>query len=254
MTSYSIQHASVATSTTTGNERIPGQGRSKICTAAETAAQGGGVCNLVSQAFVDQEASADLAIQNSGGCRADIAQGDFSASNVYEVLPYNNTMVALEMTGAQIIQVLNEAIESAVKADTPSTGSYPYGAGIRFDVDTTQGFPNYLSNVEVNSRLAATWAAIGTTTTYKVLANSFIAMGGDGYAAFGTVAADKVTELEAIDSSMLFDYALAKTMLVDPPLATYSTQSFTNTTAAPTSDVIATVEADICEFGSLFLF
>lgn len=35
-------------------ERIPGQGRSTICPVEESAEQGGGVCNLVAQAFLDQ--------------------------------------------------------------------------------------------------------------------------------------------------------------------------------------------------------
>lgn len=35
-------------------ERIPGQGRSTLCPVEETADQGGGACNLVAQAFLDQ--------------------------------------------------------------------------------------------------------------------------------------------------------------------------------------------------------
>lgn len=37
------------------------------------------------------------------------------------------------MTGAEIRQVLNEAVDYAF-APTGSTGSYPYAAGLRFDV------------------------------------------------------------------------------------------------------------------------
>merc|ERR1712048_237409 len=64
-------------------ERIPGQGRSLICSPEETSAQGGGVCNLVAQAFMEQALTADFAIQNGGGCRTDIFAGDFTIDNAY---------------------------------------------------------------------------------------------------------------------------------------------------------------------------
>lgn len=57
-------------------ERIPGQGRSAVCSPKETIAQGGGACNLVAKAFLDQAPSADVAIQNGGGCRVDIFAGE----------------------------------------------------------------------------------------------------------------------------------------------------------------------------------
>lgn len=48
-------------------ERIPGQGRSTICPAEASKEQGGGVCNLVAQAFLSQTLEAQVAIQNGGG-------------------------------------------------------------------------------------------------------------------------------------------------------------------------------------------
>jgi 5'-nucleotidase / UDP-sugar diphosphatase len=48
-------------------ERIPGQGRSKICPVEASATQGGGVCNIVAQAFLSRTLEADVAIQNAGG-------------------------------------------------------------------------------------------------------------------------------------------------------------------------------------------
>jgi 5'-nucleotidase / UDP-sugar diphosphatase len=48
-------------------ERVPGQGRSTICPVNASATQGGGVCNLVAQAFLSETLEADVAIQNAGG-------------------------------------------------------------------------------------------------------------------------------------------------------------------------------------------
>lgn len=46
-------------------ERIPGQGRSTICPVEASAARGGGVCNLVAQAFLDQVSSEQKALPSS---------------------------------------------------------------------------------------------------------------------------------------------------------------------------------------------
>merc|ERR1711868_97042 len=107
-------------------ERIPGQGRSDICSPEETITQGGGVCNLVAQAFVSRAFTADFAIQNAGGCRTDIFEGDFTVADAYTLLPFSNNLVTLEMTGAQIVEVLEQATEYAIIGG--NTGAYPYAA------------------------------------------------------------------------------------------------------------------------------
>lgn len=51
----------------------------------------GGVCNLVSQGFLFNVPSADVAIQNRGGCRTDILAGDVKLQDAFEILPFANT-------------------------------------------------------------------------------------------------------------------------------------------------------------------
>lgn len=70
----------------------------------------GGVCNLVSKGFLFTIPNADFAIQNRGGCRTDILEGDFTFGEVFEILPFSNTLVTFEMTGTQIKDVLEEAV------------------------------------------------------------------------------------------------------------------------------------------------
>ena len=165
-------------------------------------AQGGGVCNLVSQGFLDQVSHADLCIQNGGGCKTDILAGNFTTVDANVLLPFNNTLVVLNLTGAQIIQVLNEAVDYAFAPDG-GTGSYPYGAGLRFDVDANAAFPNYVTNVEVNIRLGSVWEAIDPAQTYAVTTNNFIAAGEDGYLTFGGVSVED-TELPYAQSFIAY--------------------------------------------------
>ena len=195
---------------------------------------------MVSQAFLDGAFTADIAIQNAGGCRTDFLPGDFTISKAVDLLPFKNTIVTLKMTGAQIVLLLNQAAQSAF---TSSTGAYPYGAGIRYEVDQNAQFPNIVSNVEINVRLAqAEWTPIIDTQIYTVVTNSFAASGGDGYLAFADVPDEDVTDLFLEYALALIDYARKVKVLNDPPLSTYSTQKFfpLGTNRAPTTSAPST--------------
>ena len=55
-----------------------------------------------------------LAIMNSGGLRKnDIAAGDIRASDIFELLPFENALVALDVTGAQLTKIIEVATKDA---------------------------------------------------------------------------------------------------------------------------------------------
>ena len=55
-----------------------------------------------------------LSIMNSGGLRKnDIAAGDLRASDIFELLPFENALVALDVTGAQLVKILEVATKDA---------------------------------------------------------------------------------------------------------------------------------------------
>ena len=167
-------------------ERYPGEGRSTACDASETYSRGGDIPNIVAKAFMTITPTADIAIQNAGGVRTDVKSGDFTIDNAYTLLPFFNGLVTLEMTGAEIVTVLEDALSNTLD-DEGSSGSYPYASGLRFDVDASQAEGSRVSNVEVNSRVAGDWTAIDTSAVYTVVTNDFIASGGDGYDTFGSI-------------------------------------------------------------------
>lgn len=216
-------------------DRIPGEGRGQICSPEQTAAQGGGACNIVAQAFMTQVPNGEIGIQNGGGCRTDIFAGNFTTGDAFSMLPFANTLITLVMTGAQIVQVLNEALGVSAASGT-STGSYPYASGLRFDVDVMQEFGSYVSNVEVNPRLKGDWVLIDLMANYTVVTNSFISTGRDGYTEFSKVPTQLVTDT-------YFEYALTfvewldgKETLVNLPSELYSTQNYIGTRAPTTMD------------------
>ena len=174
-------------------------GRSNICGDADLP-NGGHITQLVTDAFLARAFRADIALQNSGGVRIDIPAGDISIADAYELLPFANTLFELEMTGAEIVLALEQGLANPLD-NGGSSGAYPYGAGIRWDVDTTKAFGSRFTNVEVMPKGATAWSPIGLTETYVVVANSFMAGGGDGF----TVLADVVADGRGVDT--LLDYA-----------------------------------------------
>ncbi len=215
-------------------ERIPGQGRSSIVGCAElTAVNGGDIQQLVAHAFRDQSFESDIALQNAGGVRIDIPAGDFSIADAYELLPFANTLVNLEMTGAQIKATVEEGVENAVRPDG-STGAYPYAAGLRWDMDLTQPAGSRASNLEYQAKGSTEWVPLDMAATYTVVTNSFQASGGDGYDTMGEIfdAGDYVDTF--LDYAKTFiDYVEAQPagagglpVINKVPVDEYSTQSF----------------------------
>ena len=53
---------------------------------------------------------ADIALQNPGGMRADLAAGEITRGAIYEVMPFDNTIVTLQLTGADVKHALEQAL------------------------------------------------------------------------------------------------------------------------------------------------
>ncbi len=209
-------------------ERIPGQGRSTLCDVADTAVMGGDIQQLVTEAFRVRSFESDISIQNSGGVRIDIPSGDITIADAYELLPFSNTIVNLEMTGGEIKATLEEAIAFALDPDG-SSGAYPYAAGLRFDVDQNQADGERVSNLEVRRNGETEFAPLDLAATYIVATNSFVASGGDNYATFEAVSDDgRATDTFLNYAQTFIDYIQqdAQGVLTKLPESEYSTQSF----------------------------
>lgn len=205
-------------------ERVPGQGRSTICNVSASYEHGGAACQLVAKGFLHRTPNADICVQNGGGCRVDIEAGDFTKDDAYTMLPFSNTIVTVEMTGTQIIALMEDALDNS-HGEGASTGAYPYVAGLRMDVNMNKTKGYRVSNVEINSRLAGDWVAIDITKTYVVGTNNYIAGGKDGYVTFNDVSASAVDTYMNYAQTMI-DYAEEVGTLTAPAKAEMTTQSY----------------------------
>jgi 2',3'-cyclic-nucleotide 2'-phosphodiesterase (5'-nucleotidase family) len=84
----------------------------------KTAIGGGNVGNFVTDGMRTQAAAKlgvpiDLAVSNSGGLRKNsIPPGNLRIRDIFEVLPFENALVELELTGDQLLKVVQIAIEN----------------------------------------------------------------------------------------------------------------------------------------------
>ncbi|MBU2871508.1 NAD nucleotidase [Colwellia sp. E2M01] len=221
--------------------RFPGESRSSICDKSETYEHGSDISNIVAKAFLMVTPTADIAIQNGGGVRVDVVAQDYTIADAFTLLPFSNTLVTLELTGQQVIDVLEDALDAGLNPDG-STGAYPYASGLRFDVDASQDKGSRISNVEVNSQVATTWTDINLTTTYTIATNDFIASGQDGYDTFGVVYDQgKFVNTYTEYAQGFIDYVNALTAnnetLQKLPVAEYSTKSYIDPTGCDHSTV-----------------
>ena len=207
-------------------ERVPGQGRSAICACTETWDNGGDITQLVTKAFLERSFTAELSIQNAGGIRTDIGAGEVTINDAFTLLPFANTLVEIDMTGEQIATVLEEALSQFLDAGG-STGAMPYASGLRWDLDLGAPAGARVSNLEVRPKGTDAWLPLDLSRTYRVVANSFIAAGRDGYDTFGTIPDSQKTDT-------FIDYAQAFIDYVEQdlggavsrlPIEEYSTQS-----------------------------
>ena len=126
--------------------------------------------NLVADAMLwaTESQGADFAIQNGGGIRADIPEGPITKKVIYGVLPFDNSVMTVEMTGAQVLQMFD-----FVAGIERGQGAFPQVSdGVSFTVDFTKGETR---DVRIHGR------PVDPAKTYKVATNSFMAVGGDGY-------------------------------------------------------------------------
>jgi 5'-nucleotidase len=132
--------------------------------------------NLVADAMLARVAGqgVQIAIENGGGLRASIDEGEVTMGEVLTVLPFQNTLSTFEITGAVVI----EALENGVSQIEEGAGRFPQVAGMTFTVDAAQPAGSRISDVMVAG------APIDPAATYSVVSNNYVRNGGDGYAMF----------------------------------------------------------------------
>lgn len=118
-----------------------------------------------------QATNADIAFQNAGGIRTSIPAGNITMGNLYEVFPFDNTLFTMEMTGAQIMKVLEHGIRNDKMGIIQFSGLH-----VIYDELQTATTPFLVTLLD--------GSPLDLTKTYTVVTNDFLATGGDNFTMF----------------------------------------------------------------------
>ena len=153
----------------------PIDGRRETCRVQECS-----MGNLVADAMLDRVADqgVQVAIANSGGLRAGIDAGEVTMGEVLTVLPFQNTLSTFELTGAELV----EALENGVSQVEEVAGRFPQVAGLTFTWDASAPAGKRIGEVMIASEDG--WAPVDAEATYLAVTNNYVRNGGDGYGMF----------------------------------------------------------------------
>jgi 5'-nucleotidase len=195
--------------------------------AAATDAQGGEVQALVASASLHAASrfgGADIALQNGGGVRSSIAAGPFTVGDAINVLPFRNTLVILDMSGAEIVEVLNGTADYIAQAPETRTGAYPYAAGLRWRFDLGAAPGQRVQRIELWRDGKA--EALRPEARYRVILSDYIAKGRDGYQMLAGIDPARRMDTALDMAQALSDYVASTGAVTVPEPADRSTQEF----------------------------
>lgn len=110
---------------------------------------------------------ADVAFTNSGGIRDEIKAGPITYGDVFKVLPFDNGLVTMDLTGKQLKGVMEESAGR-------SRGTIEV-SGMKMDIDPRQPKGSRCSKIMVNGE------PLDLNKTYRVATADFLAGGSNGY-------------------------------------------------------------------------
>ncbi|NLB35625.1 MAG: bifunctional metallophosphatase/5'-nucleotidase [Elusimicrobia bacterium] len=137
----------------------------------------------------------DFAFQNTGGIRTPLLKGPLKVRDIWKLSPFGNHLVEMTLTGQQVRRLLEESV----------SGGYSYlqvsGLNFVFNTALPEGM-RVLNVIVVDDDGGKT--EIDDEEEYRLVTNSFLAGGGDGYTVF-TEGKD-VVETEIIMRDLQISY------------------------------------------------
>ncbi len=143
--------------------------------------------NLVSDAILEKtkHLGVTAVIQNGGGLRASIGQGEVTMGQVLTVLPFQNAIATMGLKGSDLLA----ALENGVSAVETNAGRFAQVAGMRYVWDPAAAAGKRIVSVEMR-KPDGSFAPLDPNAVYKLATNDFTRRGGDGYATFRDRAID----------------------------------------------------------------
>ncbi len=114
----------------------------------------------------------DFALINAGALRCNIPKGVVTLGEIYNLLPFGNTLVIVKMKGTVIKRMLQNAIKRALSGE--DTGAFPYVYPGRMIIKNA-----ILDDLRIYKN--GKWENLKNDKYYYIATNSYLANGGDYY-------------------------------------------------------------------------
>ena len=126
--------------------------------------------NLLTDSFRNYY-DADIAILNGGGIRADAAAGSFTVKDAQAIIPFENRICLIEISGKEILQIL----EHGSAAVEEKAGRFLQISGAQYRYDWKNEAGNRIVDVTIGNE------KLDENKMYTVALPDYILEGGDGF-------------------------------------------------------------------------
>jgi|LGOV01.1.fsa_nt_gb 2',3'-cyclic-nucleotide 2'-phosphodiesterase/3'-nucleotidase len=122
------------------------------------------VCEVMAE-----QTNTQIGIQNGGGLRRTMLEGDIVMGDLYEIMPFDNTLVTFDLLGSDLKATIDHGILNPDIGD----GSF---SGLNIVYNPNAEFENRLVDLTLTDG-----TPVEDDTYYSVVANDFMFTGGDKY-------------------------------------------------------------------------
>lgn len=142
--------------------------------------------NLVARMFKEVLGPDDpefIGMQNPGGTRNDFNTGPITYAEAAAILPFANTLMTTQLTGAQVKTVLEQQWQADINGLPLSSGSRPYlrlglSPNLTYTYDASKPRLSRITSISINGK------PIDPTKLYTVGSGSYLIAGGDNFFEF----------------------------------------------------------------------
>jgi 2',3'-cyclic-nucleotide 2'-phosphodiesterase (5'-nucleotidase family) len=136
--------------------------------------------NLITDAMIASRNHANAALINSGSIRAGLLRGNITLANIFTVLPFENYLVEISLTGKNITDMLEGVVSRwKNKISKERITSFIQVSGLRFKYNSTKPIYDRISEIQI-SNTGGIFEFINLNKTYKIVTDDFVSHGGDG--------------------------------------------------------------------------
>ena len=151
-------------------EKVMGE---PVCEVAEPLTRQGtgssALGNLLTDA-IRESSKAEIAFHNRTGIRSDLAKGTARMREMYQLSPFGNTIVTMDLTGAEVLELLDHMLSQP--------RMFLEASGLTAEIDASAAEGKRVLSATVGGK------AIERERVYRVATNNFLAAGGDGHEVF----------------------------------------------------------------------